>query len=141
MTRSIRPPAALAVGTIVLSVAAGAVFAMLDNWSAAPAGLMLLALAVLLAAGAGLSVVYWRTLDEAAREAHKAAWMWGGSAGLILAFAAAAWLARTDAADVLSPMLLSEGDGGWLVTGVMFTLVLQSLGYLAVWAWWWLARR
>ena len=39
-------------------------------------------LGLLVVIAVGGTVLYWRRLDEAAREAHKFAWYWGGSLGL-----------------------------------------------------------
>jgi len=41
--------------------------------------MVLVATAIILPA----SIVWWRSLDELAREAHKSAWFWGGSFGLV----------------------------------------------------------
>lgn len=87
-----------------------------------------------------LSIVYWRRLDEAAREAHKWAWFWGGSAGLFVALG-------------LMPLLLAEGaeavvlgefagaPNGPVVTGVLIVFCCQSVGYAIAWVCWWLNNR
>jgi hypothetical protein len=82
-------------------------------------------------------------IDEAAREAHKAAWYWGGSSGMAVggvlmilsslpgaeALAIPTWLhGRTDPA-------------AYATTGAFMLMSLMVAGYAICWAWWWLARR
>ncbi len=97
---------------------------------------------VVLMFGAMVASVAWmRAIDEAAREAHKAAWFWGGCSGMavgavgivlatlpqaeVLQFAA--WNGRTDPA-------------AYMAAGAFAMMMLMTLGYIIVWAWWWLAR-
>ena len=87
------------------------------------------------------SVFCWRALDEVAREAHKTAWMWGGSFGMVAAFVAFI------AAREHWPHLLETGFGGGrspadlVELGLMGVVTAQMVGYLLVWAGWWLAKR
>src|SRR5512139_1580297 len=48
-----------------------------------PRGLLLAASILVIVAMFAASVVYWRNIDEAAREAHKFAWFWGGTGGML----------------------------------------------------------
>jgi hypothetical protein len=96
---------------------------------------------VSMAATAAASVYCWRALDEVAREAHKTAWMWGGSFGMLAAFLALI------AAKQHWPHLLEVGFGGarnpadLVEFGVMSVVLAQLAGYLIVWAGWWISRR
>src|SRR5690606_7138164 len=59
-----------------------------DAWGRAPSRAV-----VVLAAGLSLSTAphtadWWRGLDEAAKEAHKWAWWWGGTLGFVVGGAA-----------------------------------------------------
>lgn len=81
--------------------------------------------------------LYWRRLDEAAREAHKFAWYWGGSIGLGIAGAIMVIVQRSG-----MEFLPTDMAAGELVSlGITLCMVVQVLGYGVVWAWWWLARR
>lgn len=86
---------------------------------------------------AGVTLIYWRMIDEAAREAHKFAWFWGGMAGAAVALMIGA---ITD-----SPWLTAMyGDlkpAGWLILGMAGLLIAQAIGYGLAWAGWWLVRQ
>ncbi len=60
------------------------------DWLDGALGVALM-LALVLALGLLGAVSYWRRLDEAAREAHKFAWYWGGSVGVELPANSSAW--------------------------------------------------
>ena len=82
--------------------------------------------------------VYWKRLDEAAREAHKFAWYWGGSLGLAVSGLLVGLQARGPPA---SPLLWPgfEADAtGYLMTGALGVVTAQIIGYGLVWAGWWL---
>jgi hypothetical protein len=95
-----------------------------------------LGLGGLLVLGA-LSIVYWRRLDETAREAHKWAWFWGGGAGLFLALALMPMLLVEGAAAVVMGEFAGAANGP-VVTGVMIVFCFQSVGYGIAWVCWWL---
>lgn len=80
--------------------------------------------------GVGAGVWWWSRLDEAAREAHKWAWWWGGSLGLSVA-----------AAVLLTLMARGGPTDADLADGMMITLFCQIAGYTAAWVFWWLRRR
>lgn len=75
---------------------------------------------------------WWRRIDEAAREAHKSAFFWGGSFAIGLAL-------------FLGAIELSVDQAGrgqlpeWFL-GAIFAIVLQVLGYGLFWVVWWLRR-
>ena len=97
-------------------------------------GYALLALAPLMIFA---SVIYWRNIDEAAREAHKFAWFWGGSGSILLA----APLAMLIGDDRLMALAGPHTPSEWVAIGVFSLLVIQLTGYVLVWAIWWLRQR
>ena len=96
-------------------------------------------LVAVMAATLAVTVWWWRRLDEAAREAHKWAWYWGGSAGMMLGLALVITLATRDVD--LARFLPADASSGDLVVGGMLSILLfQLAGYTLAWGWWWLAR-
>lgn len=83
----------------------------------------------------GAGVWWWSRLDEAAREAHKWAWWWGGTSGLAVAGA----VMLTVSTRGLDLPVLSGRPG--LMTGILLLLLCQTVGYAVAWAVWWLQRR
>ena len=83
------------------------------------------------------SVIYWRNIDEAAREAHKFAWFWGGSGSILLA----APLAMLVGDRRLSALAGEHSPSEWFAIGVFSLLVFQLTAYVLVWAGWWLRQR
>ena len=84
--------------------------------------------------------IYWRALDEAAKEAQKHAWLWGGSFGLAVALVLVLLAAR----DVLGFGLLLPADaepGRALIRGATITAGGQMAGFALAWALWWWRRR
>jgi len=84
--------------------------------------------------------LWWRRLDEAAREAHKWAWYWGATGGLILVLPLLIALDIGHGADMARPLGFVGGDE-LIMFGMLSVLVLQVLGYAVAWAYWWLRRR
>ncbi len=93
---------------------------------------------------------YVRRLDEAAWEAQKHAWMWGGLAGMLIGFllmvaptpigavisdTVAALAARSGEDRVFSPL-----DHAFHL-GALYILIAQGIGFFIVWIGWWAARR
>lgn len=121
----VRSAVAAAVGVI-----AGVGNVLLADWThpLALAATVLLNLVVM--GGAVLiGIWWWRDIDEAAREAHKWAWWWGGSVGLA-------------AGGVIYLTGVSRGFGSSdLGDGVVLMLGAQLLGYAIAWGVWWLQRR
>lgn len=86
------------------------------------------------------SFIWWRGIDEAQREAHKTAWYWGGSFGML------AGLALLISAMQFAPgfLMVLNPDGSardYVIIGFAATVVAQSVGYLVAWALWWAVRR
>lgn len=131
----------MAVGTLVLGLVVGLGAAFLSEM---PGQVGLTLTAVLLALGmAGalwLGMAWWRRVDEAAREAHKWSWFWGGSCGMAVGFVCLS-IVSMRGADVPLPAWLGTAPQDLLVSGMMAILAFQVVGYLIAWAWWWLARR
>ena len=80
---------------------------------------------------------YWRAIDEAAREAQKWAWFWGGSAGmavgLVTMITQPRWVIATfadgpDPVDVLH-------------AGALVLIAAQLIGFFVAWVFWWGSRR
>lgn len=87
-----------------------------------------------------LCVRWWRAADEAAREAHKWSWYWGGSTGLALAgvpFILLYTMPRT--VEGLLPAGMSTPQAILLGMGLLGGF--QLAGYGLFWAGWWLSRR
>lgn len=129
------------LGTALLAALAGGVvgFAV----SAGGPGIILAAIvsAAAVAAGAAICLFWWRGLDEAAREAHKWAWWWGGTAGTLIGGLAYIGLTLGVGPDGLLPgrlAILSPHDAARLAITTL--LLCQVVGYGVAWAWWWLAR-
>jgi len=101
---------------------------------------ILAALVTAFAAAVWLSLRWWSRLDEAAREAHKWAWYWGGSAGGGVGFIATAFATRFGQIDG-SPVLASWTPAEAFYNGAMALMACQLVGYGLAWAVWWLQRR
>jgi hypothetical protein len=90
-------------------------------------------------------VIYWRNLDETAREAQKTAWFWGGTLSGVAALMAAAFVPAVQhwihdrAAGFTTDTLPAENAG--FMTGVLFVVAAQSVGFILYWLGWWIARR
>lgn len=82
------------------------------------------------------SLIYWRLLDEAAKEAHKFAWFWGGCGALLLTVPAML-LIDTRA---LEAMFGRHDADYWLVAGMQVVVLTQIAGYALAWSGWWLVR-
>ena len=125
----------------------GAVGGGVLGFMGATGGLPVLTAPVAAAVGLGglgilgvLSIVYWRRLDEAAREAHKWAWFWGGGAGLFVALALLPLLLADGAAAVVLDEFAGASNGP-VVTGVLIVFCFQCVGYAIAWICWWLNNR
>ncbi len=132
--------AALAASGLIGAVAAGIVGFTLNL-----GGIGIAAAAIVTAVAVALTVwiclLWWHGLDEAAREAHKWAWWWGGTAGTLLGGLGIIGLSIVGDADGRLPgglASLSQVDG--IRLAVVTVLLLQVGGYGVAWAVWWLAR-
>ena len=109
------------------------------TWGQAPS-IGVVVLAVGLAVFLALHTLYWwRSLDEAAREAHKWAWWWGGNLGLVVGGAGV--VVATLMGVNLLPADLPRSDAALVAAGVFGVFAAQAVGYGLAWCGWWLARR
>lgn len=118
-------------------VTGAASYLLSDLEIALPRGLLFVASLMVIAAMFVASIVYWRNIDEAAREAHKFAWFWGGAGGLLVILPMAA-LATSDR---LVAVFGQREPSEWAIFGVVSLLTVQLAGYGLVWAGWWLRQR
>ena len=91
-----------------------------------------------------MSVKWMQSIDEAAREAHKAAWFWGGTGGMALGmvFVILSSLPQAERLTLESSWLDGRTDpAAYMATGAILIVLLMTLGYTIVWAWWWWKRR
>ena len=110
-----------------------------EAWGRAPSiGVVVLAagLAVFLALH---TLYWWRSLDEAAKEAHKWAWWWGGNLGFI-GGGAAVVIAALAGVNLL-PAAAPHTDAALIALGVAAAFAAQAVGYGIAWCGWWIARR
>jgi hypothetical protein len=89
------------------------------------------------AAASALSIIYWRNIDEAAREAHKFAWFWGASGGILVMLPLGALIGS----ERLIAVMGQRSPGEWVFFGSSALLAAQIIGYGLVWAGWWLRQR
>lgn len=100
------------------------------------------AIAVVAMAGAmAISIAWMRAIDEAAREAHKAAWFWGGCGGMCLGGVLLIMTSLPQSARWTFTAFDGRTDpAAYAATGAFGMMMLMTLGYTVVWAWWWLTR-
>lgn len=140
---------AAAVGIPLAALISGGVVGYLEASGAVAEGsglhLWVMApLAVFLMAGAiWVGAIWMKSIDEAAREAHKAAWYWGGSSGMALGGILMILSVVPGAGSVSIPTLLPDhaSPAAYAASGAFGLMLLMVIGYTIVWAWWWLARR
>lgn len=83
---------------------------------------------------------YWRSIDEAAQDAQKTAWFWGGSLAAIPALVLASVLG--DPRNGLSDhLLILAPHGNIVVAGALLLGLAQLVGFTVAWAIWWAAKR
>jgi protein-S-isoprenylcysteine O-methyltransferase Ste14 len=87
------------------------------------------------------TVSYWRRLDEAAREAHKFAWYWGGSVGVAIALVLSVALAKANIDPLLIDLADGAGAGDLVGFGMLAAMGLQAACYFVAWAGWWISKR
>jgi hypothetical protein len=129
------------VALLALAVVAGIGGALLSDQPgpgaiAATAGLI----TVTMAAALGGGVWWWVRLDEAAREAHKWAWWWGGSVGMALG-GVLLLTVMTHGDTVAISAWVGDTPGEAFGAGMVAILLFQLAGYTIAWALWWLRRR
>jgi hypothetical protein len=86
-------------------------------------------------------LVWWKKVDEAVKEAHKWAWFWGGSVGMMLAIWVATINAFTQGVLVTGALTGLGLENHALEVGVMGTIILMSYGYIGAWVFWWSKHR
>lgn len=140
--RRLAPPWTKALLIGGLGFALGASLVIWPGWfrslGAVGAGLVM---AALMAVVLYIGLVWWRSVDEAAREAHKSAWFWGANIALALG---AVWLALAVTNPDLLPLpagVEGESEAAAFASGAFVTLMVQAVGYAIAWAIWWLRRR
>ncbi|MGH7028735.1 hypothetical protein [Brevundimonas sp.] len=129
------------VGTLVLGLLGGMGSVFLSELPG-QVGLILtvVVLSLLMAGTLWICGWWWRRLDEAAREAHKWSWFWGGTCGMAVGAIGLLTLSFRGA-EIALPAWVGETPHDLLVSGMTAILTFQLAGYLIAWAWWWLARR
>ncbi len=90
-----------------------------------------------------ITVAWMRSIDEAAREAHKSAWFWGGCGGMAVGgvFVILASLPPVAAVAVPSVFPGRTDPAAYAATGAAALSLLMTAGYTLAWAWWWWKRR
>ncbi|MBB4799724.1 hypothetical protein HNP32_003484 [Brevundimonas bullata] len=135
----------LTVGLCALVVVSSGLTVATPFWPAQLGNAPQLGVVLLAAAVAVFSAIHslhwWRALDEAAKEAHKWAWWWGGNLGLVVGGAGvvAATLMGLDVN--LLPAFVQRSDAALVATGVLGVFAAQAVGYGLAWCGWWMARR
>jgi hypothetical protein len=129
-------------GAAIVAVAAGAV--AIRVWAPLGSGFVSVASLALVAVVLVMAGQAWRGTDEAAREAHKVAWFWGGSFGALATFTALATLhlfgvPRLEA--IPFPAGARPNPLFWMMLGAAVLVLGQGAGYALAWAGWWLKRR
>lgn len=86
---------------------------------------------------------WMQSIDEAAQEAHKWAWFWGGSAAMalsmVLLFIGMTPMSKTIA--IPSAFSGRTDPAAYATTGALWLLVLMVAGYSIAWGIWWLRHR
>lgn len=107
----------------------------LGDWRLIAPARIAIGLGIAIPAGYFL-IRYWRSLDEAAREAQKWAWFWGGTAGMALGMAVIS---------IKSIGLASLFEGATpthlMAYGGITLMISQLAGFTVAWAYWWMSRR
>ena len=89
-----------------------------------------------------IGAVWMKSIDEAAQEAHKWSWYWGGSAGMAVAMVGYLLSFLPESSTWQLPTLTGRTDPmAYAVTGGLAVVLLMMAGYLVAWALWWLKRR
>jgi hypothetical protein len=105
---------------------------------------LIAAVAVAAMAGAMAITAGWmRAIDEAAREAHKSAWFWGGCGGMALGGVFVILASAPPAATLHFASWFGDrtDPAAYAATGAGALGLLMTAGYTVAWAWWWWKRR
>ena len=90
-----------------------------------------------------IGVLWMRSIDEAAREAHKWAWYWGGTAGMALGGVLMLLSAVPRQTPIQVPLAFGgiPDPAGYAATGAFALMILMTVSYSIAWAiWWWRHR-
>ncbi len=143
-------PAGYIVALFIIGMLCGAGFAFMEDatdmgWLSSGAGLA----AIFVLAGILMVAAFWfgarwmKSIDEAAQEAHKWSWYWGGSvglaAGMVLIFVGS--LPMGASLQVVSWFDGRTDPAAYMATGAVAIVGLMMIGYLLAWALWWFQRR
>ena len=136
----------LAIFVLVVIATAGAVFASQRGVVEQDVALLLIigAMAVLMMSlSLWLGAAWMQRIDEAAREAHKAAWFWGGSGGMAVGGIFVILASSPPAERLILPSWFAgrTDPAAYAATGAVAILALMLIGYGLVWGWWWLRRQ
>jgi len=90
-----------------------------------------------------ISLKWMSSIDEAAQEAHKWSWFWGGSSGMAVGGVFVILAAMPQAAALKIPAWYADrtDPAAYAATGAFAMLTLMLIGYAIAWGWWWWARR
>lgn len=143
-------PAGYMIALLIIGMLCGAGFAMLEDvtdagWLSSSAGLtaIFVLACILMIAAVWLGARWMKSIDEAAQEAHKWSWYWGGSvglaAGMVLVFVGS--LPMGAGLQVASWFDGRTDPAAYMATGAMGIVGLMMIGYLLAWALWWFQRR
>lgn len=98
--------------------------------------------ALIMAWSMAVSVGWMRSIDEAAREAHKSAWFWGGCGGMGVGGSLMVLASLPQTATFQFPAIHGRTDpAAYAAAGAFGLMTLMVLGYTIAWAIWWLRRR
>ncbi len=127
--------------TLLFTIAVKLMSARVDEGEAQPVGLIVAVIAGLIVLAPALvyaSAKHWRGLDEAAQEAHKWAWFWGGSLGM----APAVLITAVPSVSLgLAERLGYRSPGDLVQFGAGAVLAFMIAGYFIAWGLWWFRRR
>jgi len=126
------------LGLILLGVIAGLVIGMRHVGVHMPAWGRLVLAGVVVPVAGFTTLRWWKLLDEVAREAHKFAWYWGGSGGVLVTGLVMGLVERKS---IPIPFVLGGDPSDIFAAGVVTALLAQIVGYTIAWAGWWWSRR
>ena len=104
--------------------------------------LSLLTIGGAMAVAMWVSVIWMRSIDEAAREAHKSAWFWGGTGGMAVGFTLVLMAMLSSEWTISLPVWWGRTDPpAYLAMGAFLMALVMTAGYTVAWIVWWLRRR
>ena len=108
-----------------------------------PVWLFLVLVSAAMAASIWVGAIWMRSIDEAAQEAHKWSWYWGGSCGMAVGAVIGLMAMLPQAATVTLPTLWPDraDAAAYMATGAALMALVMTAGYTVAWGLWWLRRR